>query len=132
MKPALCLTQLQKPGTVAGADCLYPSVLPNCNAPYSSWRKNENYGLKEELPMNWNHQKVAQLKLPDPADEDPHPRLMLDGNGIHAGSSYTALFPDVWNNITLEVSWKRNGPDCWYISTPDFSDICPVGLCVKL
>jgi len=82
--------------------------------------------------MNWNHQKVAQLKLPDPADEDPHPRLMLDGNGIHAGSSYTALFPDGWHNITLEVSWKRNGPDCWYISTPGFPDICPVGLFVKI
>ena len=68
--------------------------ITNCNAPYSSWRKNENYGLKEELPMNWNHQKVAQLKLPDPADEDPHPRLMLGGNGIHAESSYTALFPN--------------------------------------
>lgn len=43
--------------------------------------------------MSWDLQKAAQLKLPDPADEDPHPRLLLEGSGIHAGSCYTALFP---------------------------------------
>ncbi len=82
--------------------------------------------------MNWSPQKVAQLKLPDPTDEDPHPRLLLDGQGIHAGNCYTALFPDGWHDITLEVRWERNGPDCWYISTPGFSDVCPVGLFVKI
>lgn len=82
--------------------------------------------------MNWRHQKVAQLKLPDPTDGDSHPRLLLEGDGIHAGSRYTALFPDGWHDITLEVRGDRTGPSCWYISTPGFSDICPVGLFVKI
>ena len=28
--------------------------------------------------------KISQLKLPSPNDTDPHPRLLLDGYGIHA------------------------------------------------
>lgn len=35
--------------------------------------------------MNWDKKKVAQLQLPDPMDDDQHPRLLLDGYGIHAG-----------------------------------------------
>ena len=31
------------------------------------------------------NKKYSQLQLPDPADRDPHPRLLLDGYGIHAG-----------------------------------------------
>lgn len=49
----------------------------------------------------WNKEKISQLQLPDPNDTDPHPRLMLDGYGIHAGSSYTALMPDGWHDIPL-------------------------------
>ncbi len=49
--------------------------------------------------------QFAQLQLPDPLDRDPHPRLLLNGYGIHAGSCYRALFPDGWHDITLEVSW---------------------------
>ena len=77
-------------------------------------------------------QRLAQLKLPDPEDRDMYPRLLLDGCGIHAGSCFRALFPDGWHDITLEVSWGRTGPACWYISTPGFSDICPVGLFVEV
>ena len=29
--------------------------------------------------MGWDKEKVAQLQLPDPADADPHPRLLLEG-----------------------------------------------------
>ena len=47
-------------------------------------------------------------------------------------SGFTALFPDGWHDITLEVSWEPTGPGCWYISTPGFSDICPIGLFVKV
>ena len=68
--------------------------------------------------------RIAQLQLPDPADADPHPRLLLEGRGIHAGKGFTALFPDGWHDITLEVSWD--------ISTPGFRDICPIGLFVKV
>ena len=45
--------------------------------------------------------RIAQLQLPDPADADPHPRLLLEGRGIHAGKGFTALFPDGWHDITL-------------------------------
>lgn len=46
--------------------------------------------------MSWDKEKIAQLQLPDLLDQDPHPRLLLDGYGIHAGSGYTALLPDGW------------------------------------
>jgi hypothetical protein len=76
-------------------------------------------------------ENVKQIQLPDPDDHDPHPRLLIDGYGIHAGESYTALFPDGWHDITLEVTWARTGAACWYISTPGYRNICPVGLFVK-
>ena len=84
----------------------------------------------EELKRMTEETRIAQLQLPDPADADPHPRLLLEGRGIHAGEDFTALFPDGWQDITLEVSWELTGPGCWYISTPGFSDICPIGLFV--
>lgn len=85
------------------------------------------------LQMNgWDKEKISQLQLPDPNDTDPHPRLLLDGYGIHAGSCFTALMPDGWHDITLEVRMEPNGPGCWYISTPEYRDICPVGLFVKI
>ena len=42
--------------------------------------------------MSWDKERIAQLQLPDPADEDPHPRLRLEGYGVHAGQGFTALF----------------------------------------
>lgn len=75
--------------------------------------------------------EVHQIQLPLSTDKDPHPRLMLNGRGIHAGEPVTALLPDGWHDITLEVSWHIEGPACWYISTPGYSDICPIGLFVK-
>ena len=35
--------------------------------------------------MDFEKDRIAQLQLPDPADADPHPRLLLEGRGIHAG-----------------------------------------------
>ena len=81
---------------------------------------------------NWKDKSIAQLQLPDPADTDPHPRLLLNGYGIHAGSCYTTLFPDGWHDIALEVKCETVGAACWYISTPGFSHVCPVGLFVKV
>lgn len=78
------------------------------------------------------NKKYSQLQLPDPADCDPHPRLLLDGYGIHAGGGFRALFPDGWHDITLEVSWEETGPACWYISTPGFGHISPLGLFVEV
>ena len=76
--------------------------------------------------MSWDKERIAQLQLPDPADDDPHPRLLLEGDGIHAGQGFTALFPDGWHEITLEVAWEPTGPGCWYISTPGFEGVCPL------
>ena len=87
---------------------------------------------KEERSMSWDKERIAQLQLPDLADDDPHPRLLLEGDGIHAGQGFTALFPDGWHEITLEVAWEPTGPGCWYISTPGFEGVCPVGLFVKV
>ena len=87
----------------------------------------------EELEcMAENEARVAQIQLPDPADTDPCPRLLLEGRGIHAGEWFSALFPDGWHDITLEVRGEPAGPGCWYISTPGFRDVCPVGLFVKV
>ena len=36
--------------------------------------------------------RIAQIQLPDPADADPHPRLLLGGRGIHAGESFKPCF----------------------------------------
>ena len=47
--------------------------------------------------MSWDKERIAQLQLPDLADEDPHPRLRLEGYGVHAGQGFTALFPDGWH-----------------------------------
>ena len=71
---------------------------------------------------------VAQIQLPDPADADPHPRLQFDGNGIHAGDSFTAWLPDGWHEITLEINWNAAGPNCWVISDPALRNVCPIGL----
>ncbi len=86
----------------------------------------------EELERMAEETKIAQIQLPDPTDDDPHPRLLLEGRGIHAGEWFSALFPDGWHDVTLEVSWEPTGPGCWYISTPGFEDVCPIGLFVKV
>ena len=31
--------------------------------------------------MDFEKDRIAQLQLPDPADADPHPRLLLEGRG---------------------------------------------------
>lgn len=76
--------------------------------------------------------RIVQITLPDPTDNDPHPRLLADGCGVRAGECFTALFPDGWHKITLEVRQSVKGPGCWYISTPGYRDICPIGLFVKV
>ena len=43
--------------------------------------------------MNWDKERIAQLQLPDPADDDPHPRLLLEGEGVHAGRGLLPCFP---------------------------------------
>ena len=35
--------------------------------------------------MSWDKVRIAQIQLPDPADREPHPRLLLEGDGVPAG-----------------------------------------------
>lgn len=74
--------------------------------------------------------RIAQI--PDPADADLHPRLLLHGRGIHADESFTVLFQNGWHDIKLEVRLEPIDPGFWYILTPGFWDICHVGLFVKI
>lgn len=74
---------------------------------------------------------ISQIQLPDPKDKDDHPRLLVDGRGIHAGESFEALFPDGWHEITLETRWEITGPLCWYISTKEYRKFSPIGLFVR-
>ncbi|BAL01873.1 hypothetical protein OBV_p-00180 (plasmid) [Oscillibacter valericigenes Sjm18-20] len=76
--------------------------------------------------------EVKQIQLPEPNDTDPHPRLMFNGWGIHAGAGFMAWLPGGWQEITLEASWEREGAGCWYISTPGLHNICPVGLFCRI
>ena len=75
---------------------------------------------------------IAQIQPPAPEDDDPRPRLIVDGYGIHAGQGFNALLPDGWHDITLEVAWDKTGPESWYISTPEYRNISPIGLFVKI
>lgn len=40
-----------------------------------------------------NRERLGQIQLPTLEDFDPHPRLLLNGRGIHAGETFRALFP---------------------------------------
>lgn len=64
--------------------------------------------------------KYSQIQPPEPqeAKTDRHSRLMLDGRPINAGDSIKALFPDGWKEVTIEMKWEENSPQCWYIAAP--------------
>ena len=55
---------------------------------------------KGKLIMSWYKERIVQLQLPDPGDNDLHPRLLLEREGVNAGHGVTALFPDGWHDIT--------------------------------
>lgn len=82
-----------------------------------------------------SHQSVfhnQEIQMPDPMDTDPHPRLRVNGYGIHAGDCFFVLMPDgQWYDVTLEVDWNTTGTACWHISNPAFRDVSPVGLFAK-
>ena len=72
---------------------------------------------------------VEQIRLPDPTDDDPHPRLRFNGWGIHVGECFTAWIPgNGFVDIRLEIKWETEGAACWYIATKGYRDICPIGL----
>lgn len=72
---------------------------------------------------------LMQIQLPDPNDEDPHPRIMLNGRGLHAGEGITAYIPGKGLiDLRLEISWTKEGVACWYVATEGYRDVCPIGL----
>ncbi len=42
--------------------------------------------------MSWDKEDQRSCELPDLADDDPHPQLLLEGMA-YAGQGFTALFP---------------------------------------
>ena len=80
-----------------------------------SCRVGSTLKIEQRNVMDFYEGHIAQLQLPE-------------GRVIHVGERFSALFPDGWHDITLEVSWEPTGPGCWYISTLGFGDICPIGL----
>lgn len=72
-----------------------------------------------------------QLQLPATAGADPSPSLLLNGVDIQPGD-YKVRLPSGWQVVTIEIKQGITGPGCWYISTPGFTHICPIGLFVEL
>ena len=76
--------------------------------------------------------RVCQLKYFEAAGQDRYPHLMLDGADIQPGRTLKVRFPDGWHTVTLELRQETTGPACWYISTPSYTNVCPIGLFVEL
>ena len=68
--------------------------------------------------MSWDKERIAQLRLPIRRTMIRTLGCFWKGTAYMAGEGFTALFPDGWHEITLEVAWEPTGPACWYISTP--------------
>ena len=82
--------------------------------------------------MSWGKERIAQLQLPNPEDDDPHPRLLFEGEGVHAVQGFPALFPHRWHDIIQELTSEPEGPGCWYIFPLTVKGVCPIGLFVKV
>ena len=53
--------------------------------------------------MSWDKERIAQLQLPDPADEDPHPRLLLEGTAYTPGRGLQLC--SLTGGTTLHWKW---------------------------
>lgn len=75
---------------------------------------------------------VYQIQPPATGDPDEHPRLMVNGEGIHAGDLLEAMLPGCWLTIRMEMDDSISGPRCWYIAEPEgLREVCPIGLFVR-
>ena len=73
--------------------------------------------------------RVMQIQLPDEDDTDEHPRIRLNGDGIHAGEVVQAWIPGKGLvHLRLEVSWEAVGASSWYVANEEYRDVCPIGL----
>lgn len=108
------------------------SKIPEETGTGSGFSDRQEKKPSRKKSQGWNREIIAQITLPDAKDDDSHPRLLCGGVGIHCGEVFSALLPDGrWHDITLEIIWDVEGPGCWYISNPEYRDICPIGLFVK-
>ena len=71
---------------------------------------------------------ATQLRL---VPGDP-PLLMCNREPLESGARVTALFPDGWHYIRLELTGQDGGSPEWTISTPEYAEYSPVGLFVRL
>ena len=109
------------------------SKIPEETGTGSGFSDRQEKKPSRKKSQGWNREIIAQITLPDAKDDDSHPRLLCGGVGIHCGEVFSALLPDGrWHDITLEIIWDVEGPGCWYISNPEYRDICPIGLFVKI
>lgn len=76
--------------------------------------------------------KRRQLQLSYSEGAEEKPRLMLDGHEVQAGSPIKVLLPGRWETVTVDIRPDVTGPERWYISTPGFSRINPIGLFVEI
>ena len=75
---------------------------------------------------------VYQILPPAPDDQDEHPRLLINGEGIHAGEQLEIMLPGCWLTVRLELDENVSGSGCWYIAQPSgLRDVCPRGLFVR-
>lgn len=78
------------------------------------------------------YKRYRQLRLTYPAGQEPYPSLQLGDVEIQAGHRLKVRLPDRWEVVTIAVSPEVAGPDRWYISTPGFQDVSPIGLFVEI
>lgn len=76
--------------------------------------------------------RIRQLKLSEPTGRDPHPRLILDGADVQPGCSLKVQLPNGWKTVTLEFNPELTEHACWRITTPGYTDVCPIGLFAEL
>ena len=74
--------------------------------------------------------EAAQLQLVSVPDYPP--LLVCNGEPLETGSRVTALFPDGWRYIKLELSEGAGEEPQWVITTPEYSIYSPVGLFIRL
>jgi len=94
------------------------------------------YGAKgcpaPDLGLPVKRRKHRQLLLPPSAGGHPYPPLTLDGHEVRPGTRLKVLLLDGWRNVTVDVKPDVTGPARWYISTPAYGKISPIGLFVEL
>lgn len=78
------------------------------------------------------YKRYCQLQLFYSENAKLNPCLILDDNEVQAGASLKVLLPGRWKTVTVDIRPDVAGPERWYISTPGFKRVCPIGLFVEM